>query len=110
MKNFIRNHPNSILNSNAFFYLGEIYYERNNYTAAAINYLKGFQADKNGSRTLSNLTMLAKCLSRIGNYDKSCKVVNYAEYKYVTIPVSIKRILNSIKQISKCEQTYDVYG
>ena len=66
--------------------------------------MKGFQADKNGSRTLSNLTMLAKCLSRIGNYDKSCKVVNYTEYKYVTIPVSIKRILNSIKQISKCEQ------
>ncbi|WP_154511731.1 hypothetical protein [Rickettsiales endosymbiont of Trichoplax sp. H2] len=109
LKNFIKTHPDSILNSNAFFYLGEIYYERNNYTVAAINYLKGFQADKNGSRTLSNLTMLAKCLSRIGNYDKSCKVVNYTEYKYSEIPTSIKRTLNNIKQSSKCEQTY-VYG
>lgn len=109
LKKFIKAHPDSILNSNAFFYLGEIYYERKNYTVAAINYLKGFQVDKNGSRTLSNLTMLARCLSKIGNYDKACKVVNYTEYKYRDIPISIKRILSNVKETSKCEQIYD-YG
>ena len=109
LKKFITSHPDNILNFNAYFYLGEIFYEKKNYTASAIYYLKGFQSDKNGARALSNITMLARCLSKIGNYDKACKVANYAEYKYSDRPIAIKRVLNNIKRIAKCKQTYE-YG
>ena len=79
------------------------------FQSIVVDYLKGFQSDKNGARALSNITMLARCLSKIGNYDKACKVVNYAEYKYSDRPIAIKRVLNNIKRIAKCKQTYE-YG
>ena len=60
-KKFLKAYPNSILNSNVYFYLGEIQYQRKNYTAAAVNYLKGFQFDQ-GARTLNNLVINIKII------------------------------------------------
>ena len=80
-KKFLKTYPNSILNSNVYFYLGEINYQRKNYTSAAVSYLKGFQFGQ-GTRTLSNLTMLAKSLANIGSYEKACKVIHYTYSNY----------------------------
>ena len=102
-KQFIKTYPNSILNSNVYFYLGEIQYQRKNYTAAAVNYLKGFQFDQ-GARTLNNLTMLAKSLSKIGSYDKACKVVDYVNNNYHDKPFLIRQTLNEVKNTAKCKR------
>jgi len=102
-KKFLKAYPNSILNSNVYFYLGEIQYQRKNYTAAAVNYLKGFQFDQ-GARTLNNLVMLAKTLSKIGSYDKACKVVDYVHNNYHDIPFLIKQTLNEVKNTAKCKR------
>jgi TolA-binding protein len=102
-KKFLKTYPNSILNSNVYFYLGEIQYHRKSYTSAAVNYLKGFQFG-HGTRTLNNLTMLAKSLSKIGSYDKACKVVYYANDNYHDKPFLIKQTLNEVENIAKCKQ------
>jgi TolA-binding protein len=106
-KKFIKTYPNSILNSNVYFYLGEIQYQRKNYTAAAVNYLKGFQFDQ-GTRTLNNLVMLAKSLSKIGSYDKACKVVDYVHNNYHDKPFLIKQTLNEVKNTAKCGSKRDI--
>ncbi|MBY0581110.1 MAG: hypothetical protein K2P53_05470 [Rickettsiales bacterium] len=106
-KKFIKTYPNSILNSNVYFYLGEIQYQRKNYTAAAVNYLKGFQFEQ-GTRTLNNLTMLAKSLSKIGSYDKACKVVDYVHNNYHDKPFLIKQTLNEVKNTAKCGSKRDI--
>ena len=102
-KKFLKTYPNSILNSNVYFYLGEINYQRKNYTSAAVSYLKGFQFGQ-GTRTLSNLTMLAKSLSNIGSYEKACKVVHYTYSNYSDKPFMIKQTLKEVENTAKCKQ------
>ena len=102
-KKFLKAYPNSVLNSNVYFYLGEINYQRKNYTSAAVSYLKGFQFGQ-GTRTLSNLTMLAKSLSNIGSYEKACKVVHYTYSNYSDKPFLINQTLNEVKNTAKCKQ------
>ena len=102
-KKFLKAYPNSVLNSNVYFYLGEINYQRKNYTSAAVSYLKGFQFGQ-GTRTLSNLTMLAKSLSNIGSYEKACKVVHYTYSNYSDKPFLIKQTLNEVENTAKCKQ------
>ncbi|WP_236870006.1 tol-pal system YbgF family protein [Candidatus Bandiella numerosa] len=104
-KKFIKTYPNSVLNSNVYFYLGEIQYQRKNYTAAAVNYLKGFQFDR-GARTLNNLTMLAKSLSKIGSYDKACKVAHYIHSNYRDEQFLIKQTLSEVENTAKCKARY----
>ncbi|MFK7760834.1 MAG: hypothetical protein AB8B46_01745 [Candidatus Midichloriaceae bacterium] len=102
-KKFLKTYPNSILNSNVYFYLGEINYQRKNYTSAAVSYLKGFQFGQ-GTRTLSNLTMLAKSLANIGSYEKACKVIHYTYTNYSEKPFLIKQTLNEVENTAKCKQ------
>ena len=102
-KKFLKTYPNSILNSNVYFYLGEINYQRKNYTSAAVSYLKGFQFGQ-GTRTLSNLTMLAKSLANIGSYEKACKVIHYTYSNYSEKPFLIKQTLNEVENTAKCKQ------
>ncbi len=102
-KQFLKKYPDSVLNSNVYFYLGEINYQRKNYTSAAVSYLKGFQFGQ-GTRTLSNLTMLAKSLSNIGSYEKACKVVHYTYSNYSDKPFMIKQTLKEVENTAKCKQ------
>ena len=102
-KKFLKTYPNSILNSNVYFYLGEINYQRKNYTSAAVSYLKGFQFGQ-GTRTLSNLTMLAKSLANIGSYEKACKVIHYTYSNYSEKPFLIKQTLKEVENTAKCKQ------
>lgn len=102
LKEFIDDNPESIINSNAYFYLGEIAYKTEDYPLAAINYIRGYQSNKYGARSLSNLVMLAKSLVKIAKYDRACKVVKFTEYTFLDIPNSMKRDLNNIKISAKC--------
>ena len=102
-KKFLKAYPNSVLNSNVYFYLGEINYQRKNYTSAAVSYLKGFQFGQ-GTRTLSNLTMLAKSLANIGSYEKACKVIHYTYSNYSEKLFLIKQTLKEVENTAKCKQ------
>lgn len=86
-----------------YFYLGEINYQRKNYTSAAVSYLKCFQFG-HGTRTLSNLTMLAKSLANIASYEKACKVIHYTYTNYSEKPFLIKQTLNEVENTAKCKQ------
>ena len=102
LKKFVVEHPNSILISNAFFYLGEIAFKQKNYTSAAVNYFRGYQVDRNGERSMSNLVMLSKSMVQIGKYATACKVIQHIEYSFSDIPALMKRNIKNIKNSAYC--------
>ena len=102
LKKFIVEHPNSILASNVFFYLGEIAFKEKDYTLAAIHYFKGYQVNRNGERSISNLVMLSKSMIKIGKYTTACKVIQHIEYNFADIPTLIKRNINDMRISARC--------
>ena len=77
---------------------------KNDYKSASINYLRGYQVDKQGNRSISNLLMLTKSLLKLGKYEKACEVVKFTEYSFNKIPTSIMRDLDDIKMVAKCSE------
>lgn len=102
LKKFIVWHPNSILAPNVFFYLGEIAFKQKNYTTAAINYFKGYQINRRGEKSLSNLIMLSRSMIKIGKYTTACKVIQHIEYNFSDIPALIKRQVIDMKNLAHC--------
>lgn len=69
---FIQYYRQSSLISNAYFWLGESYYMRKNYGAAARVYYQGYRINKKGSKAPDNLFKLASSLLLLGNKSDAC--------------------------------------
>ena len=102
LKSFVINNPDSIFSPSVFFYLGEIAFKQKNYTLAAINYFKGYQADRNGEKSINNLIMLSKSMIKVGKYTTACKVIRYIEDNFSNIPALMRRNINDIKISAQC--------
>lgn len=69
---FIQYYRQSPLISNAYFWLGESYYMRENYNAAARVYYQGYRTNKKGAKAPDNLFKLAASLLLLGNKSDAC--------------------------------------
>lgn len=69
---FIQYYRQSSLISNAYFWLGESYYQRKNYGAAARVFYQGYRSDKKGAKAPDNLFKLATSLLLLGNKSDAC--------------------------------------
>jgi TolA-binding protein len=54
------------------FYIGNTYFVENDYKNAAIEYMRGFKAKPNGSKSAETLFKLAICFKQLNQTDK-CK-------------------------------------
>jgi tol-pal system protein YbgF len=69
---FLTTHPTGDLAGNAYYWLGETFYVRNNYQQAAINFLKGYQQFPASTKAPDNLLKLGITLSRLGKTAEAC--------------------------------------
>jgi tol-pal system protein YbgF len=69
---FLTAHPDGELAGNAYYWLGETFYVRNNYQQAAINFLKGYQQFPASTKAPDNLLKLGITLSRLGKTAEAC--------------------------------------
>lgn len=69
---FIQYYRQSSLISNAYFWLGESYYQRKNYGAAAQIFYQGYRSNKKGAKAPDNLFKLATTLLLLGNKSDAC--------------------------------------
>ena len=72
LKDFLSRHPDHELAENARYWLGETFFVRKNYEAAARTFLEGYQASKQGRKAPDNLLKLGISLRRLGQDADAC--------------------------------------
>lgn len=89
---FIKQHPSSILQSNATFWYAEIFYREGNYNKAAINYLQCYKKYPKGSKAPDALLKLAYSLASLNKNKEACSMLDKLESEFPKRPISsIKR-------------------
>jgi len=79
---FVKKYPNDPLTSNAYYWLGESYYARGDYTRAVDSFQKGFKTNPDAQKAPDNLLKLAMSLERVKRNKEGCIVLKQLVSKY----------------------------
>ncbi|MCE3005777.1 MAG: tol-pal system protein YbgF [Rickettsiales bacterium] len=79
---FVKQYPKNSLLPNAYYWLGESYYVRAEFTPATENFRKGFEADPKGQKAPDNLLKLGMSLSALKRKDQACIIYKQLISKY----------------------------
>jgi len=79
---FVKKYRNDPLIANAYYWLGESYYVRSEFTQAADNFRKGFEADPKSQKAPDNLLKLGLSLGALKQKDQACVVYKQLIRKY----------------------------
>lgn len=72
---FIADYPDDDLIDEAWFWLGETFYVRGDYSSAAEAYISSLRAERNGSVAPDALVRLASSLAALGRNDEACSTL-----------------------------------
>ncbi|MDR0678380.1 MAG: tetratricopeptide repeat protein [Holosporaceae bacterium] len=67
---FVTKNPTNVYNGMMLFYMGNSYFVEKDYKNAALEYMKGFQANPSGSKSAETLYKLAICFKQLQQMDK----------------------------------------
>ena len=76
---FVAKHPRSPLAGNAYHWLGQLYFDRKQYTRAAKNFAAGYQKFRRHSRAADNLLFLGVSFARLKKRNFACQ--SFAELR-----------------------------
>ena len=85
---FTKQYGDDPLIGNAYYWLGETYYIRKDYTQAADNFRQGYQALPDGPKAPDNLLKLAMTLKALDRISDACTIVEQIDKK---IPRRLKQ-------------------
>lgn len=100
---FLKKFPNDSLSGNAQYWLGETYFVRGQYKAAASAFLKGYQTYAQSGKAADSLLKLAMSLDRLGQKDAACSSFAELSAKFPTAPQSVKARAQSERQRVGCQ-------
>jgi tol-pal system protein YbgF len=100
---FLKKFPNDQLSGNAQYWLGETYFVRGEYKAAASSFLKGYQTYSQSPKAPDNLLKLAMSLDRLGQKDAACASFGELLSKFPTASQSVKARAQSERQRVGCQ-------
>ena len=83
---FLDNYSDTLLASNASYWLGETFYSRGDYTRAALQFSDGFTKYRDGNKSADHLLKLGLSLSRLNRSGEAC-----ASYKLLSRRFSDER-------------------
>ena len=87
---FTHDYPNDPLIGNAWYWLGETFYVRREYTQAANSFRQGFQALEEGPKAGDNLLKLAMSLAATQKDQEACVVLKQVDTKYSSNSTALK--------------------
>lgn len=102
LKSFIEQHPKDELTGNAQYWLGETYYVRNDFKAAAVAFAEGYQKYPNSQKAADNLLKLAMALGQQGQKENACVALKQLEKRYPDASANIKDRAIKAKQRYSC--------
>lgn len=79
---FIRKYPKDSLVPNAYYWQGESYYARRDFTKAAEGFRKGYEASPKGNKAPDNLLKLSLSLANLKRKDEACIVLKQISAQY----------------------------
>lgn len=100
---FLQKFPNDSLSGNAQYWLGETYFVRGQYKAAAGAFLKGYQTYGQGGKAADSLLKLAMSLDRLGQKDAACSSFSELSTKFPAAPQSVKARAQNERQRIGCQ-------
>lgn len=99
---FLKKFPSDSLSGNAQYWLGESYFVRGQYKAAASAFLKGYQTYAQSPKAPDSLLKLAMSLDRLGQKDAACSSYSELNSKFPNAPQSVKARAQSERQRVGC--------
>ncbi len=101
---FLEKYPESDLAGSARYWNGETYFAQEDYDKAAVEYLKGYQANIRGVRAADNLLKLAKSLAKIDKrQEEACITLMKLKKEFPNAQNTIKKqMMEDIKSL-KCK-------
>ncbi|MBT05412.1 MAG: tol-pal system protein YbgF [Rhodospirillaceae bacterium] len=94
LKSFIEEYPEHSLAGNAYYWLGETFYVRNNYVGAAKAFANGYDKFPEGAKAPDNLLKLGLSLKAMGKNDDACTIFGKLTNNYPEAPAVIVTRLN----------------
>jgi tol-pal system protein YbgF len=101
--NFVKKYPSDPLTANAFYWLGESYYARADFTRSAESFRKGFEANPDGQKAPDNLFKLAKSLGQVKRTNESCIVLTQVTKKYAEAAPRIAKRAEEERLAMQCK-------
>jgi len=90
LRDFVRRYPSDPLSGNAQYWLGETYFVRGRYDAAAAAFAEGYEKYPHGAKGADDLLKLGASLSRMGRKADACPVFARLDSKFPIAPANIK--------------------
>ena len=99
---FLKKFPSDSLAGNAQYWLGESFFVRGQYKAAASAFLKGYQTYARSQKAPDSLLKLAMSLDRLGQKDAACASYSELNTKFPNAPQNVKARAQSERQRVGC--------
>jgi tol-pal system protein YbgF len=87
---FLKSHPNDQLAGNAQYWLGETYFVRAQYKAAAAAFLKGYESYRQSPKAPDSLLKLAMSLDRLGQREAACSSFSELNAQFPNAPQHVR--------------------
>lgn len=87
---FLKSHPNDQLAGNAQYWLGETYFVRSQYKAAAAAFLKGYESYRQSPKAPDSLLKLAMSLDRLGQREAACSSFSELNAQFPSAPQHVR--------------------
>jgi tol-pal system protein YbgF len=102
LKAFIATYAANPLASSASYWLGEIYYLRQDYGRAAQTFFDGYKKSPQGPKAASSLLKLGMSLSHIDKREDACVTFAQLEQKFPDASSNTKKVMNREQQRNRC--------
>ncbi len=99
---FIDNFPDHALAGNAYYWLGETYYVRDDYERAAKAFARGYKAFPDGAKAPDNLLKLGMALSGMNQTTQACTTFDKLRADHPDAPAAIRERLERERQKFGC--------
>jgi tol-pal system protein YbgF len=102
LKDFVRRYPTNRLSSNAQYWLGETYFVRRNFQAAAAAFAEGYQKYPKGPKAPEDLLKLGTALSQLGRKADACRSFAQLDRDFPVAPSNVKQKEAEEKRKARC--------
>ena len=89
LRTFLGTYPDSPLEAEARYWLGESQFARGAYQGAARNHLEGYKSDRAGPMAARNLYRLGVTLGRLGQVNEACLTLREVQQQFPQAPAEV---------------------
>jgi tol-pal system protein YbgF len=102
LRAFVERYPDDVLAGNAQYWLGETFYVRQDYAAAASVFAAGYQKYPTGGKAADNLMKLGMALAQLGQKADACRVFAKFSRDFFIAPTAVKERVRDEKKRLGC--------